>query len=602
MVVIPVNATSYRILLANDGGLFVSNASSAPGVNQGDWTMVGKSFRTTQFYGADMRPGKEQFIGGTQDNGTWMSSDNSTASSDYTFEIGGDGFEVIWNKADSKKIIGGSQGNNFRRTSDGGFTWTGATQGLSGTHPFISKLAGSFQQPDRIYTLSSDGVFWSANFGESWNLSPITEKWGGSVSLMDVEVSRANADIIWAGSGMSSGESRTLHVSTDQGLTFKPVKNYTQTAMGNITKLASHPTQPQTAYALFSFSGKPKILETKDLGETWNDISGFESTTAGNRGFPDVAVYCLYVHGKNPDIIWAGTEIGIVESTDNGMSWNLLEEFPNVSVWDIKPQDNLLVIATHGRGIWTAVVEPYSQTITFTQPADREITTGSMTLNASATSGLPITFSLIETERAIMTGNKVDFLSTGSITITAEQPGNAAYNPATSVSRKVCITPRKPVITADRPLPAEQVVLSADYSTNLEWSKNGNPLPDAGGQTLNVTEPGVYRVSYTENGCTAYSEPFNAIVASISDPGKKEQALRIFPNPAREQFIVEIETNLLNSPSQIQILNYEGKLVKKIGNISRSNLIETDGMTPGVYLINVQSGKYKASGKVIIKN
>ena len=602
MVVIPVNSTSYRILLANDGGIFVSNASSTPGINQGDWTMRGSTFRTTQFYGADMRPGKEQFIGGTQDNGTWMSGPNApaTASSDYTFEIGGDGFEVIWNKADPNKIIGGSQGNNFRRSADGGFTWTGATQGLSGTHPFISKLAGSFQQPDRIYTLSSDGVFWSANFGESWNLSRITEKWGGSVSLMDVEVSRANADIIWAGSGMSSGDSRTLHVSTDQGLTFKPVKNYTQVAMGNITKLASHPTQPQTAYALFSFSGKPKILKTTDLGETWSDISGYDINTAGSRGFPDVSVYCLYVHSKNPDIIWAGTEIGIVESTDGGLSWNLLEEFPNVSVWDIKPQDNLLVLATHGRGIWTAVVEPYSQSITFTQPADREITLGNLTLNATATSGLPVTFSLDNTNRAVLNGNKVDFLNTGPIIITASQSGSTVYNPASEVSRTVCITPRKPVITADRPLPAEEVVLAADYSVNVEWSRNGNPIPGAKEKILNVTEPGIYRVSYTENGCISYSDPFNAIVADLSDNGNKEKSLRIFPNPAREQFMVEIEPGLLKQPAQLQITNGEGRVIRQFSNVTSSNLISTDGMTPGIYFVKIQSGKYRAAGKIII--
>ncbi|MFZ9981512.1 MAG: T9SS type A sorting domain-containing protein [Cyclobacteriaceae bacterium] len=604
MVAIPVNATNYRILLANDGGIFLSNASSTPGINQGDWTMRGKTFRTTQFYGADMRPGKEQFIGGTQDNGTWMSEAGApaTSSSDYTFEIGGDGFEVIWNKADPDKIIGGSQGNNFRRSTDGGFTWATATQGLSGTHPFISKLAGSIQQPDRIYTLSSVGVFWSANFGESWNLTSITEKWGGSGSLMDVEVSRANADIIWAGSGMSSDDSRTLHMSTDQGLTFRSVKNYSQVAMGNITRLASHPTQSQTAYALFSFSGKPKIIQTNDLGETWYDISGFDINNSGDRGFPDVAVYCLYVHSKNPSVIWAGTEIGIVESTDEGLSWNVLEEFPNVSVWDIKPQDNLLVIATHGRGIWTAVVEPYSQSITFTQPADREITLGGITINASASSGLPVTYGLDDTSRAILNGSRVDFLNTGPITITANQNGNTIYNPASPVSRTLCITPRKPVITADRPLPAEQVVLSADYSVNLEWSRNGNPIPGAREKILNVTEPGIYRVSYTENGCISYSEPFNAIVANLPDSGSKEQLIKIFPNPAREQFVVEIDPVLLKQSAQLHFSDPKGSVIKKINNVNQSNLISTEGMRPGIYLVKVFSGKRQATGKVFIIN
>jgi hypothetical protein len=57
----------------------------------------------------------------------------------------------------------------------------------------------------------------------------------------------------------------------------------------------------------------------------------------------------------NTDIIWAGTEIGIFESLDNGQSWHYSNNgFPAVSVWQMFIQDNKIVIATHGRGIWTA--------------------------------------------------------------------------------------------------------------------------------------------------------------------------------------------------------------------------------------------------------
>lgn len=359
-IMIPMSGSTYKILTASDGGVFVSNTSATPGIAQGNWIMAGRSYRTTQFYGAAKRPGFDQYFGGTQDNGTWKSPSTgmSTALTDYTFCFGGDGFEVIWHNLDDKKLIGGSQGNNFFRSLDGGSTWSPATSGLSGDHPFISKLANSKDNPDRIYTLSSAGVFYSANFGASWTLTPITTKWGGSSSLMDVEVSRANANIVWAGSGMVE-PSRSLHVSTDAGLTFTPVVNPPSSVVeGLITKLASHPTQPNTAYALFSFSESPKILRTTDLGQTWEDISGFETagTPVSTRGFPDVAVYCLYVRPDNPDILWAGTEIGIVESLDNGLTWALIPEFPAMSVWDMKGQDDQVVIATHGRGIWTATI------------------------------------------------------------------------------------------------------------------------------------------------------------------------------------------------------------------------------------------------------
>jgi photosystem II stability/assembly factor-like uncharacterized protein len=361
MVMIPVNvsAKTYRILLANDGGLFLSNTSTTPGTTEGSWTMVGNTYNTSQFYGADKCPGKEAYFGGMQDNGTWKSPNNqvANASTNYLYNIGGDGFEVIWHAHDPNKLIGGSQGNQFMRSVDGGATWTSATSGISfaNSHPFISKLATSKNNPDVIFTASSAGVYKSNNFGGSWTLKPITQKWAtSSYTFVDVEVSRANANIVWAGTGMTG--SINLHVSTNGGESFIATNNYTGTTLGRITKLASHPFEPNTAYAIFSFADKPKILRTTDLGQTWNDISGFDGGAESTTGFPDVAVYCLYVRTDDPNILWAGTEIGIVESLDNGTTWALLEDFPNVSVWDMKGQDNQVVIATHGRGIWTATL------------------------------------------------------------------------------------------------------------------------------------------------------------------------------------------------------------------------------------------------------
>lgn len=358
---------TFRLLIANDGGLFLSQISSTPGTAQGDWTMVGNGYNTSQFYGADKRPGVDQFFGGMQDNSTYFSPDNvvASAATQYLTNIilSGDGFEVVWNNLEGKKMIGGSQFNNFSRSLDGGLTWQKAITGLtlSGStpdqakFPFISKLANSKQAPEILFTVGSEGVWKSVDFGGNWVLTPITEKWG-LTNFIDVEVSRANANVIWAGSGMSS--SRGLYVSKDGGLTYTLSKNYIGADLGNISKLASHPTEDKTAYALFSIAKSPKILRTKDLGQTWEDISGFNTNNAtSTRGFPDVAVYCLYVRTDNPDIIWAGTEIGIVESLDGGNSWNILNDFPNVAVWDLKGQDDKIVIATHGRGIWTATLE-----------------------------------------------------------------------------------------------------------------------------------------------------------------------------------------------------------------------------------------------------
>lgn len=364
---IPVNTSSktYQLLIANDGGVFLSGTSTSPGTSAGDWTKVGNGYNTSQFYGADKKPGAQEYLGGMQDNSTYFTP-AGTVSSAATFfsthpQLAGDGFEVLWNTNDPKKMIGGAEYNYFSRSLDGGVSWTSAFSGLtlSGSSPddskfpFISKLACSKQAPDILYTVGSEGVWKSTNFGASWALTPITSGWGLS-SFADVEVSRANANIVWAGSGMYSASN--LFVSTNAGKTFTAVPNPIGVKLGNITRIATHPTEEKTAYAIFSFAQTAKILMTKDLGQTWTDISGFGSGTSSTTGFPDVAVYSLYVRPDNAKIIWAGTEIGIVESLDAGATWALLTDFPSVAVWDMKGQDNEIVLATHGRGIWTAEV------------------------------------------------------------------------------------------------------------------------------------------------------------------------------------------------------------------------------------------------------
>ena len=353
---------TFWILNANDGGVFYTEKCTEPGTRQGDWIFAGNGLNNTQFYGADKHPGIDRYIGGSQDNGTWFSPAGKVADPEtqYQFVIGGDGFETVWHHEEPQKIIGGSQFNNFRRSFNGGQTWqTMASSGLtdrgsSGVAPFVSRLANSKHDPNVLYTVGQKGVWRSDNFSLSWKVVNTSEYWNFG-STQNVEISLSDYGIIWAGGSMSNVG--RLHVSADYGKTFKAVNNYSQ-PMGRISGLATHPTQDSTAYALFSFARAPKILRTLDLGETWEDISGFGQLTKSQTGFPDVAVYCLLVMPHDPDIIWAGTEIGLVQSLDNGETWHLYQGgLPSVSVWDMKVVDDQVVVATHGRGIWTASIE-----------------------------------------------------------------------------------------------------------------------------------------------------------------------------------------------------------------------------------------------------
>lgn len=345
----------FRLVTTNDGGLYKTAPSTTPGERDGAFTYAGFGYNTTQFYSADKAPGEERYIGGMQDNSTWFTPPGRTADagSRYLFAFGGDGFEALWNNRDPNRIIGSIQFNAFRRSIDGGETWTNATEGIDDSGPFRSVLSNNRTLPDRLFTLGTSGMWRSNNFGGSWEGIPIDDNRWSFNNSADVEVSPANADIILAGGALDEGS--RLFVSTDAGETFNATGFYQEIEMGASSGIACHPKEENTIYALFSFARRPKVLESNDLGQTWRDISGFEEGNGvSSKGFPDIATNCLLVFPNNTNRIWVGTELGIVESMDAGASWELLDvNMPNAPINDLKIQDDQIIVATYGRGIWT---------------------------------------------------------------------------------------------------------------------------------------------------------------------------------------------------------------------------------------------------------
>jgi len=57
----------------------------------------------------------------------------------------------------------------------------------------------------------------------------------------------------------------------------------------------------------------------------------------------------------NRQVLYVGTDTGVYVSADGGSSWTVLGAgLPSAYVHDlvIHPRDNVLVAATHGRGMW----------------------------------------------------------------------------------------------------------------------------------------------------------------------------------------------------------------------------------------------------------
>ncbi|MCX2744950.1 hypothetical protein OO013_13795 [Mangrovivirga sp. M17] len=358
----------WKIINGNDGGVYVSKPGANPGESNGDWIYSGDGYNTTQFYFVDKAPGENRYIGGSQDNGTWLTPQGEVGGSDTKYQraLGGDGFGVVWHYTNPDLILGTVYYNDINKSTNGGVSFQSSVRGLTdnsaGNAPFITRLENSNSQPDVVYAVGSSGIWRSSTFGGTWDLIEPDGDWS-LTSFSQVSISEATPTVVYAGAGMIPDQAG-IFVSKDNGLTFSQVNNFTDLEMGVISGLATHPNDPAQAYALFSFAKSPKVLHTDDYGQTWNDISGFGANEVSSSGFPDVAVFDLQVMPFDNNIIWVGTEIGIIESTDGGQSWHRLNaNMPAVSIWDIKVEDDQVVLGTHGRGIWSVTLPELPQTI-----------------------------------------------------------------------------------------------------------------------------------------------------------------------------------------------------------------------------------------------
>ncbi|MBS0010583.1 MAG: hypothetical protein KFF49_04195 [Bacteroidales bacterium] len=87
------------------------------------------------------------------------------------------------------------------------------------------------------------------------------------------------------------------------------------------------------------------IWKSTDFGDTWTDISA---------NIPVGPVNVIREDPVNRNILYVGTDAGVYVSKDGGEKYEVLGDLPYAFVHDLQihPRDNMIIIATHGRGMW----------------------------------------------------------------------------------------------------------------------------------------------------------------------------------------------------------------------------------------------------------
>ena len=227
---------------------------------------------------------------------------------------------------------------------------------------WISPLLLSPHDPDTIYT-AGEAVFKSTDQGHTWtaisedltrNDKSKQKPSGGpiqnditSVEYYDTIFALAESPLkkgmLWAGT-----DDGLLHVTTDDGATWTRVTP-NMPEWSHVSLIDPSHFDAGGAYVavdrhrLDDF--KPYIFKTNDTGRNW---------TAITNGIPDGAyVRAVREDPKRRGLLYAGTELGVYVSFDDGGHWQSLQlNLPTSPIHDLVVKDDDLVVATHGRSFW----------------------------------------------------------------------------------------------------------------------------------------------------------------------------------------------------------------------------------------------------------
>ena len=363
-----------RMMTSSDGGAFVS-------LNGGEsWTNTANQ-TTAQYYHVDADDqtnweiyGEQQDSGSigiatrTDHGGIFQSDGHSVGggesgwavpSPDGQYVYAGEYMDITrWSKD------GGTQGINpwpensmgwGAATLEHRFQWT-APIALS---PFDSNTV--YYGGEILYKSTDRGAHWTKiskdltrndKSKQQSSGGPITQD-NTSAEYYDVIFCVAESPkqrgLIWIGT-----DDGLVQVTRDDGKTWTDVtppelKEYPQKEWAKVGIVAPSALDAGTVYVaarrnkMDDFA--PYAYKSTDYGKTWTKIV---------NGIPMGA----YVNAIKPDpvkrgLLFAGTELGVYVSTNDGANWQPLQfNLPHVSVRDLVVHGDSLAIATHGRAFW----------------------------------------------------------------------------------------------------------------------------------------------------------------------------------------------------------------------------------------------------------
>jgi hypothetical protein len=358
-----------QVMVATDGGIFLSSDN---GNNYEDRNI---GLRIKQFYSCAIHPTTNNyFLGGTQDNGTHQLTASGLSGS--TEVLGGDGGFVHIDENEPQYQFGSTTRSQYRRSINGGASWSSVN---------YSSSIGQFINPtdyddinNRMYTSGSGGTYvrWeNPQSGSTFTTASITTTTTTAVSSLKVSP-YTNNRVFFASAGGRVAKVDNAHLNAPS------VTNITGSNMpttnANISSI-NVGTDDNNLIATFSNYGVQHVFISTTGGGTagWTNVTG---------NLPDIPVRWGMFYPEDNDKAIIATDMGVYETDDiNGSStvWVQNSTFPIVrtNMLQYRQRDGTILAATHGRGLWTALLPssvPYIRfSSSYTYSSAQEATTNS---------------------------------------------------------------------------------------------------------------------------------------------------------------------------------------------------------------------------------
>jgi photosystem II stability/assembly factor-like uncharacterized protein len=352
--------TDY-LLNTNDGGICVSYDRGA------NWNCWIENLPLVQFFNVNYDM-KDPFrvYGSVQDHGSYYGTVDLSRgrdriqASDFEIAPGGEGSSHFIHPENTDIVFSAGFYGSIMRTDMGGpgRLRDNSKNILPKRYPGEPALRGQWVAPFILSPHNPDIVYHGMQYlmksrdrGETWeyispDLSYNDKNKMGDISyqtLTSISESPLRFGLIYVGT-----DDGRLHRTKDEGKTWTEILSGVP---GNkwISRVEASRYDMGTVY--MTQNGKRDddfqvyIWRSTDFGSTWNDISG---------NIPIGPVNVIREDPIDENILYAGTDIAVYLSKNGGDSWEVLGDLPSTYVQDlvIHPRDNIIVAATHGRGLW----------------------------------------------------------------------------------------------------------------------------------------------------------------------------------------------------------------------------------------------------------